>query len=1306
MNAQTIPFSWLGKRGAFLVLLIVLCVSLSASAQGGDPFVEDIVGTIARQVPQLPQGAYDAYSDRTFVVFPGCEGGPICTVDPYIIYYDHASQAWSDPLKIAATPAQYDAHSYPQVLIDSQHHVHVFNGGHVHPIQHYVSTVETDHADVLAPENWEERPFDNTTNQDKATYIMAFKTQDGTFYLFYRQTVQAAPDWYEPIYYVTSADDGVSWSPPAKLIDPGGKTRIDGSCQWLTADDGWDTIYVKGVRYQPQPERLHITFENHKGHNDYEDKVFYVYFDFASQRVYAPTGQDLGDCVNQYEFEHPAHHSQFYAVGERPYTNIINVVAVDAQGQVNLFYENDERANHTVIDHIVWQGSDWSSPTPLFKDELYDASPLDVAFYPDNSFDLYLEQDHVGADFIQLLKWHTNNDPFDPEWLKTSLRSNTEGVEYNYLSFVTDAHPDLRATFVEGTYTYWYEPLANGKMYAWGRQDEQRLYDIGGRVTDAAGVPQAGLALAASGGLNAATDAAGRYVFTDLDAARYTLTPTLSGYSFFPPTRSLYVPPSTTDQDFILLPGLVSLTLELDGGTANLPAHLAYTDTRRLSTRLNFGAGVVDQPTQVWLRPSWASGRENLSFARHAFELRAGPEGTLGLNFPFARPVTVTLDYSQDDLRLVTDEAGLTLRRWNGTAWQDAAVTCDPPSAYVRDPANGTLQVAICQTGHLALFGPTSRAWLPSALRRDGPHRLTHSSSQDAQPVLSPDGQTLVFVSDRHGGPDLFRLSLGGGEPINLTPTPFDAKDAPVLSPDGGTIAYASNRAGDWDIYLLDVAGGDPRPVVANPGSDEVHPAFTPDGLGLLFSSNRAGGNWDIYAATIGDPTWTRLTDDPAPDRFPSPSPDGTWVAFRSERDGNSEIYLMRADGSSLRRLTNDSAFDGYVSFTPDSSGLVFVSDTSGPRHGYQMNLAGTNRRALIEGQDWVIDDPRPSPDGRWVVYAGGPVGEPYAIRRHPFVSPLRSIGQAGADHLAEACDWEAGVLAYGWIQAWRATGEEVYRQWARDWIDRCMPLKTEIDHVNDGLFGYAALVAYQTGGGAEYLAFAQQVADYLLYTAPRTADGTLTHDEGRVWVDTLLGSVPFLLEMSQVTGEDVYQQRALDQLFKHAAHLQDPESGLYRHAWDESGQNSAGQAYWGRGNGWAMLAQVAVLSHLDPTHPSRSAVLDMLKKQAAGLAPLQDDGGLWHTVLTRPDFYLETSASCLIGYGLEQGVEAGWLGASYQTQVEAAKLGVWRQVGTDGSVGNVSASTWPMEEEQYNQQPYGALELYGQGVALLFQSP
>jgi unsaturated rhamnogalacturonyl hydrolase len=587
------------------------------------------------------------------------------------------------------------------------------------------------------------------------------------------------------------------------------------------------------------------------------------------------------------------------------------------------------------------------------------------------------------------------------------------------------------------------------------------------------------------------------------------------------------------------------------------------------------------------------------------------------------------------------------------------------------------------------------------------PNRLTYDAAPDTQPAFAPDEGAIVFLREHEGQTDAYRSTLDGQPAIELTETAAADEDTPVYSPDGTKIFFASNRAGDWDIYQMDADGSNVQLTVGNPGTDELQPAPAPDGLRLVFSSNTAAANWDIYSAPLSGGTWTRLTIDPSSDRFPSFSADGAQVVFRSERDGNSEIYVMQADGSQPRRITNDPAHDGYPAFTRDGSGIVFASFRSGLSSVYQVNPAGMGLRGLAQYTDWEMATPRLGPSGRWLIYAGGPTGKTYAIYRQELTSPLQAVGEQGAAQLAQSCEWDAGVLAYGWIHAWQSTGESPYYQWTRQWIDRCIQIKTDITHVNDGLLGYAALIVYEHEGGAERLTFAEQVADYLINAAPRTADDTLVHDHNRIWVDTLLGSVPFLLEMARVSGDPQYATEAITQAIKHAQHLQDPATGLYQHAWDASGLDPAGQAYWARGNGWALLADTAILSTVAVTHPARSTILHLMQKQAAGLTALQDPSGLWHTVLTRPDFYMETSASALIGYALKRGIAEGWLDESaYETGASAATLGVWRQTLADGTVTHVSGPTWPMPEEDYNRIPRDALQLHGQGVVLLAESP
>jgi hypothetical protein len=237
-------------------------------------------------------------------------------------------------------------------------------------------------------------------------------------------------------------------------------------------------------------------------------------------------------------------------------------------------------------------------------------------------------------------------------------------------------------------------------------------YAISGQLQDSSSHPIPNVTISTSANISATTDASGAYTIPDLSAGTYTLTPTKPGWVFAPPTRTVSVPPDATGQDFTMLHPPVSTTLTLSG-TANLPNTLCYTDTQGLTTTLTFPRGAVTETTTVVLTPTIASGSADLTFAGHAFDLEAYQGGERQPGFTFREPVTVTIHYSEQDTRLVSDESQLTLRWWDGSTWQDAKETCSPPSGYVRDETKRVLSVPICHLSHFALLGPTNRVYLP-----------------------------------------------------------------------------------------------------------------------------------------------------------------------------------------------------------------------------------------------------------------------------------------------------------------------------------------------------------------------------------------------------------------------------------------------------------------------------------------------------------------------------------------------------------------------------------------------------------------
>ncbi len=637
---------------------------------------------------------------------------------------------------------------------------------------------------------------------------------------------------------------------------------------------------------------------------------------------------------------------------------------------------------------------------------------------------------------------------------------------------------------------------------------------------------------------------------------------------------------------------------------------------------------------------------------------------------------------------------------------------------------------------------PTSRAaeidtqlalpWLGKDTQPFSANRITFQTMNHTQPDISSDGSKIVYLGEAEGQQDVFLFDAKSAGVTNLSNTPNAQEDTPVFSPDGSTIAFASNRSGDWEIYRMDADGGNLRAALQSPASNEQHPAFFPDGQRLLFSTDLNSAvtpsNWDIYASSISlaitspitSTSWTQLISDSTVERFPALANDAATIAYRRELTSsvaqtstlviNSEIYVRDGFTTSAQRITNNPAYEGYPALAPDGSGVVFMSDRSGIFRLYSANIAGAGMHEIPLPPGWQMQHPRITANGSTLVFAAhdNNMSTTYdQIYSRPYQSPLMQVGERGFSGLAGNCDWEAGVLALGWIRAGQQTAQPQYFTWLRQWVDGCLASNPQPDHVNDGLLGYAALTVYEQTGDQHYLQAAEKVARYLHTDARRTRDGTLTHVDATVWDDTLLGVVPFFLAYARRTNNPSYGEDAVAQILKHAQHLQDPQSALYHHAWDEATNSHIGPIYWCRGNSWILLAEADALKQLPADHLQRPAILALFQGQAAALLRLQGASGLWHTVLKRPDFYQESACSALIGYAMSEGIAAGWLdAATFGSGAQSARFGMWQRVEADGTVTGVSASTGPMPTEaDYAAIDNTQFQLFGQGAQLLLGS-
>jgi TolB protein len=230
-------------------------------------------------------------------------------------------------------------------------------------------------------------------------------------------------------------------------------------------------------------------------------------------------------------------------------------------------------------------------------------------------------------------------------------------------------------------------------------------------------------------------------------------------------------------------------------------------------------------------------------------------------------------------------------------------------------------------------------------------------SSEDRNPSWSPDGSQIAFDSGRNNlklnyiDHDIYVMAADGSHVKRLTDDGAD-EGGPRWSPKGDLIAYAKmdyfsdqglieNPA--WDIFVMNVDGSHQIQLTKDP-SNELEPSWSPDGTRVAFISDRNGQNFDIYVMDADGSDVTQLTNDSANEFGPVWSPDGTQIVFNSDRNGNVQLFIISIDGSNLMQLTKDASNSAYADWSRDGKRIVFESDrNTGYANIYVMNADGTN---------------------------------------------------------------------------------------------------------------------------------------------------------------------------------------------------------------------------------------------------------------------------------------------------------------------------------------------------------------------------
>ncbi len=274
--------------------------------------------------------------------------------------------------------------------------------------------------------------------------------------------------------------------------------------------------------------------------------------------------------------------------------------------------------------------------------------------------------------------------------------------------------------------------------------------------------------------------------------------------------------------------------------------------------------------------------------------------------------------------------------------------------------------------------------------------QITNTGKDNFSPAWSPDGTKIAFASRRDSlFLEIYVMNADGSNAVRLTNNATTEDFEPAWSPDGTRLAFtavytsgilhddlsspppvptAHNGA---DVFVVNADGSNLTKLTTNSGTASWGPTWSPDGSRIAFASDR-DGNPEIYVMNANGTNQTRITNHIARDFDPAWSPDGTRIAFASNRNdtqcctnSNNEIYVMKPDGSSVTRLKNAPNFDSQSpAWSPDGTRITFHRQSKDiPPNTWvvaAMDADGSNQRniAAFYPGDAIQPDWQPLPAG------------------------------------------------------------------------------------------------------------------------------------------------------------------------------------------------------------------------------------------------------------------------------------------------------------------------------------------------------
>jgi Tol biopolymer transport system component/DNA-binding winged helix-turn-helix (wHTH) protein len=295
---------------------------------------------------------------------------------------------------------------------------------------------------------------------------------------------------------------------------------------------------------------------------------------------------------------------------------------------------------------------------------------------------------------------------------------------------------------------------------------------------------------------------------------------------------------------------------------------------------------------------------------------------------------------------------------------------------------------------------------------------LTPNPMEDEMaPALSPNGKTLAFTGWRASHGDLYVMAAGGGPSRKLTEIGMSVL---AWTPDGREIVYNAEKEGLWRIPAT---GGTPRPITSSAASLGI-PAIARRGNLLAYVVNEINENFwriDLNLASPGQAAApVRLESSSRQQWDPSYSQDGRRLAFGSNRSGSDQIWVSDAQGDGAVQITHfEDTRPGCPRWSPDGASIAFSAAHNVNSDIYVIRPDGSDPRRITtyRGGDTA---PNWSGDGRWIYFTSERSGQdqiwkvPAATGESPS-TPAVQVTQGGGVDAFESTDRKYLYFAKGY---------------------------------------------------------------------------------------------------------------------------------------------------------------------------------------------------------------------------------------------------------------------------------------------------